>query len=65
MMAATSEPRRTRAQESIVLTIKLCATSTKRPTTLRVAIDRSIAELTRTGRIRGDVVLSTPTPKPA
>ncbi len=48
-----------------MLTIKLCATSTKRPTTLRVAIDRSIAELTRTGRIRGDVVLPSRTPKPA
>jgi len=38
-----------------VHTIKLCPATTKRPTTLRLAIDRSIAELTRTGRDRRPV----------
>jgi hypothetical protein len=55
-MALTSDPVRIAAQESIVRTIKLCATTTKRPTTLRIAIDRSIAELTRTGRVHPQLV---------
>ncbi len=38
-------------------TIKLCATSPKRPTTLLAAIERSIAALDRTGRIRRPVAL--------
>jgi len=42
--------RRARALEPPVHTIKLCPATTKRPTTLRLAIDRSIAELTRTGQ---------------
>jgi hypothetical protein len=33
-------------------TIKLCATTTRRPTTLLEAIRRSAVEIERTGRIR-------------
>jgi hypothetical protein len=33
-------------------TIKLCATSTRRPTTLLEAIRRSAVEIERSGRIR-------------
>jgi len=40
-----------------VRTIHLCGATTKRPTTLLGAIDRSIAELTRSGHVRRPVTL--------
>jgi hypothetical protein len=43
--------------ESPVRTIHLCAATTKRPTTLLAAIDRSIAELTRSGHVRRPITL--------
>jgi hypothetical protein len=53
--------RRTTTQESTVdapvRTIHLCAATTKRPTTLLAAIDRSIAELTKSGHVRRPVTL--------
>jgi len=44
-----------------VRTIKLCPATTTRPTTLRIAIDRSIVELARTGRISRPISLTTAT----
>jgi hypothetical protein len=40
-----------------VRTIHLCAATTKRPTTLLAAIDRSIVELTKSGHVRRPVTL--------
>ena len=42
-------------------TIKLCPATTTRPTTLRIAIDRSIVELVRTGRISRPISVTTAT----
>ena len=42
-------------------TIKLCPAPTTRPTTLRIAIDRSVVELARTGRIPRPISLTTAT----
>jgi hypothetical protein len=36
-------------------TIKLCATTTRRPTTLREAIHRSTVEIERAGRLRNSL----------
>jgi hypothetical protein len=44
-----------------VRTIKLCPATTTRPTTLRIAIDRSIVELARTGRIPRPISLTAAT----
>jgi hypothetical protein len=46
---------------SPVRTIKLCPATTTRPTTLRIAIDRSIVELARTGRTPRPISLTTAT----
>jgi hypothetical protein len=43
--------------ESPVRTIHLCPATTKRPTTLLAAINRSVAELNRAGYTRRPVVL--------
>ena len=42
-----------------VRTIKLCPATTTRPTTLRLAIDRAIIELARSGREGRTISLST------
>jgi hypothetical protein len=43
--------------ESPVRTIHLCPATTKRPTTLLAAIERSVAELTRSGQVRRPITL--------
>jgi len=42
-----------------VRTIKLCPATTTRPTTLRLAIDRAIIELARSGREGRTISLTT------
>jgi hypothetical protein len=60
-MASTPEPSGESPGATPVRTIKLCPTTTTRPTTLRIAIDRSIVELARTGRIPRPISLTTAT----
>jgi len=50
-MASTPEPVERESWSNPVRTIKLCPATTTRPTTLRLAIDRSIAELIRSGQL--------------
>jgi hypothetical protein len=53
MISSWSRPDwRTRPGATTVRTIKLCASPTRRPTTLLGVIRRSSIELDRTGRIR-------------
>jgi hypothetical protein len=50
-MATTPTARRADDQESTTMrTVRLCATPSRRPTTLLGAIARSVAELERAGR---------------